>query len=281
MKKHILNILIGLIFLAGLSVLLYPLVSDFFHGRGQDRVISRYVENMETMETPDFEALRQEALDYNASLEIGREPLEVRGEALDAYLGLLDADGEAIGYLDIGKLKVSLPIYLGDSEEILKVGAGTMPGTSLPIGGPGTHSVLTGHRGLPSSKLFSDLDELREGDIFQIHILDRELSYQVDQIRTVLPYELEDLMIQEDRDFCTLVTCTPYGVNSHRLLVRGTRLDAPREEQKQPNQRVTSDAVQLSPAVMSAVAAAAVLVIALVMILRRRRQNRPKFHFDE
>ena len=265
MKKYISSILIGLIFLAGLSVLLYPAVSDFINSRSQTKVIATYVENVQQMDNSAYDAVLAQAKAYNDSLQPGLGRFAVKGQALEDYLHLLNADGEAVGYIDIEKIKVSLPIYLGDSETVLQVGAGTMPGSSLPIGGPGTHAVLTGHRGLPSSKLFTDLDHMEVGDTFVIHVLEETLTYQVDQIKIVLPEEMEELDIQEDRDLCTLITCTPYGINSHRLLVRGSRIDN-LEPAGNREYRVTSDAVQLDPLHVAPVVAGPLILILLIVV---------------
>ena len=272
MKKHISSIIIGLVFLAGLSVLLYPLVSDFINSRSQSKVIASYVENVQSLDNSAYEAVLREARDYNDSLEPGLGRFSVKDQALEDYHHLLGADGAPIGYIDIEKIQVSLPIYLGDSDLVLQVGAGTMPGASLPIGGPGTHAVLTGHRGLPTSKLFTDLDQMEVGDTFVIHVLEETLTYQVDQIKIVLPEEMEELELQEDRDLCTLITCTPYGVNSHRMLVRGTRIDNIVSQEK--TYRVMSDAVQITPMkVAPVVAAPLILVLVLVAIFGKPRKD--------
>ena len=272
MKKYISSIIIGLIFLSGLSVLLYPLVSDFVNSKSQSKVIASYVENVQQMDNSAYEAVLQEAQTYNDSLEPGLGRFAVKDQALEDYLHLLGADGQAIGYIDIDKIKVSLPIYLGDSDTVLQVGAGTMPGASLPIGGPGTHSVLTGHRGLPSSKLFTDLDQMEVGDTFVVHVLEETLTYQVDQVKIVLPEEMEELDLVEDRDLCTLITCTPYGVNSHRMLVRGTRVDNQAPVQKE--YRVMSDAVLVEPMkVAPVVAGPLILILVAVAIFGKPRKE--------
>lgn len=265
MKKHIVNIFIALLFLVGLSVLLYPAVSNYVNSKSQSKAIASYVENMQAMDKTDYEALLEEAREYNAALEPGLARFAVKGKALEDYLRLLGSDGGAVGYLEIPAIQVELPIYLGDSPAVLQVGAGTMPGSSLPVGGPGTHSVLTGHRGLPSSKLFTDLDKLVEGDTFVITVLNQTMTYQIDQIKIVLPQELSDLDIQEGKDFCTLVTCTPYGINSHRMLVRGSRIENAESTEK-PFHHVTADAVRVDPVLVAPVVAAPFL-LAMILFL--------------
>lgn len=265
MKKHLVNILIALIFLAGLSVLLYPSVSNYVNSKSQSRAIASYVENMQTMDSSNCEALLEEARAYNAALEPGLARFGMKEQALEDYCHLLGANGGAVGYIEINAIGVKLPIYLGDSPAVLQVGAGTMPGSSLPVGGPGTHSVLTGHRGLPSSKLFTDLDQLKVGDTFVLTVLNQTMTYEIDQIRIVLPQELSDLEIQEGKDFCTLVTCTPYGINSHRMLVRGTRVEN-QEISEEKTYHVTSDAVRVDP-LLAAPVVAAPFLLAMVLFL--------------
>ena len=221
MKRKILTILALLLGLAGLGVLLYPSVSNWIEQAKQRRQIAAYQEAQAQMEQKRRAALLAEADRYNQKLaELG-----ISFDMLGSYEELLLAeDSGVMGYLEIEKIKLKLPIYHGVSEEALEDGVGHLEGTSLPVGGETTHAVLFGHRGLPSAKLFTDLDQLEAGDTFQITVLDRVLVYEVTQTEVVLPEELNDLAVEPGKDQVTLVTCTPYGVNSHRLLIHGERV---------------------------------------------------------
>ena len=224
-RKNLSTIFLFFALFAGLGLLLYPTFSDYWNSLHQSRAIAGYAEQVSQIEDIDYAQLLQEAEAYNKSL------LEKEGtrylltdEEREEYESLLNISGNGVmGYINIPKINISLPVYHGVDESVLQVAVGHIEGTSLPVGGKGTHSVLSGHRGLPSARLFTDLDELEKGDIFFLMILDETLSYEVDQIRIVLPQELQDLEIDPYMDYCTLITCTPYGVNTHRLLVRGHR----------------------------------------------------------
>lgn len=273
MKKHVSTILILLIFLTGLSVLLYPTVSNYVNSKSQSKAIASYVESMDKIDTSEYDAIIAQAKEYNQKIQSDSARFAIKGEALQEYLHLLGSDGGAVGYMEIGSIGVTLPIYLGDSPEVLQVGAGTMPGSSLPIGGPGTHAVITGHRGLPSSRLFTDLDKVAEGDIFVLYVLDETLTYQVDQIRIVEPQDLTELAIQPDKDLCTLVTCTPYGINTHRMLVRGHRIDNIETEQE-IHYHVTADAIQVDTLLVAPILALPLLLIVLLIVfLSANSQN--------
>ncbi len=221
------SILIFLLFFLGLSVLLYPTISNWWNTRVQSKVIAVYDETVESLTAAENEALLEAATQYNAALaSIGSARTLVDPEVVDGYEELLDVTGTGMmGYVTIPKLSLHIPIYHGTDTDVLAAGAGHIQGTSLPIGGASTHSVLAGHRGLPSAKLFTDLDQLSVGDIFTITVLGETITYKIDQILVVLPEELEALYIETGEDYVTLMTCTPYGINSHRLLVRGVRTD--------------------------------------------------------
>ncbi len=224
MKGKILNIVIILMFVAGLSIALYPTVSNWWNERHQSRAVDSYLEDVEDLSAEEREKMYEDAVAYNAELAQKSMSLNLSNYELEQYNKTLDVTGTGImGYVDIPKIDVKLPIYHGTDEAILQVGAGHIAGTSLPVGGESTHCVISGHSGLPSAKLFTDITKLEAGDYFTITTLDKTLTYEVDQIRIVLPYELSDLKIEEGQDYCTLVTCTPYGINTHRLLVRGHR----------------------------------------------------------
>lgn len=265
MKKNRSNIILVLLLLIGLSLILYPSVSDYWNSFHQSRAIANYAEAVADIDNEQYEALWQSAVTYNENLaEIGVqwEPTE---EQLEAYRRELDVTGTGVmGYIEIQKINCFLPIYHSTEESVLQVAIGHIEGSSLPVGGESTHCVLSGHRGLPSARLFTDIDQLGEGDTFVLRTLDETLTYQVDQIRIVLPYELDDLQIQPGRDLCTLVTCTPYGVNTHRLLVRGHRVEnAPEARQI----RVTGDAFMIDSLVVAPLVALPMLLILFIALL--------------
>ena len=265
MKKNRSNIFLVLLLLIGLSLILYPSVSDYWNSFHQSRAIANYAEAVADIDNEQYEALWQSAVKYNENLaEIGVqwEPTE---EQLEAYRRELDVTGTGVmGYIEIQKINCFLPIYHSTEESVLQIAIGHIEGSSLPVGGESTHCVLSGHRGLPSARLFTDIDQLGEGDTFVLRTLDETLTYQVDQIRIVLPYELDDLQIQPGRDLCTLVTCTPYGVNTHRLLVRGHRVEnAPEARQI----RVTGDAFMIDSLVVAPLVALPMLLILFIALL--------------
>lgn len=224
-KKNRRMVLPVLIFFVGVGLLVYPTLSNYWNSRQQKNVITSYVENVAYTHEEEYEALWEAAAAYNEALgEKGIHWL-LSDEEMEAYNEYLKTDETGImAYIDIPSIDCSLPIYHGTEDAVLQVGAGHIEGSSLPVGGESSHCVLTGHCGLPSAKLFTDLDQLTEGDTFMIHTLDRTLTYEVDQISIVEPTDLSLLQIEEGKDYCTLVTCTPYGINSHRLLVRGHRI---------------------------------------------------------
>ena len=230
MRRKLANIIIGLIFLAGLGILLYPSISDYLNERNSSRAIAAYNQLAEELPPEDYTQELEDAAAYNAyltqfnSLSAAATAETEREDS--PYESLLNVGGDGImAVIRIPSIDVNLPIYHGTSEGVLQVAAGHYLGSSLPIGGESTHAILTGHRGLPSARLFTDLDRLEVGDIFYIRVLGDILEYEIDQIQTVLPSELDSLGIAKGEDYVTLVTCTPYGINSHRLLVRGTRVE--------------------------------------------------------
>ena len=231
MKKHLPTVIIGLVFLVGLSVMLYPTIADYFNSFSQSRVVQQYYESVAAMAEEDFEELFAAASAYNEALR-GKSGRFVFSEQEEAeYMNLLNAFGNSImGTLTINKIRVKLPIYHGTSDAVLQRGAGHLEGSSLPIGGPGTHSVISGHRGLPSSKLLTDLDKLTVGDAFVLNVYGEVLTYRIDQIVVVEPHDMAALAIEAGMDYCSLVTCTPYGINSHRMVLRGVRTDNENDE---------------------------------------------------
>ena len=271
-RKHFTTILLVMILLTGVSLLLYPTVSDYWNSFHQSQAIASYVEAVAEIDNTDYEKMWQEAVAYNEKLKDNSGRWMPTDEELEEYERLLNvSDTGIMGYIEIPKIKVSLPIYHGTDEAILQIAIGHIPGSSLPVGGKGTHCVVSGHRGLPSAKLFTDLDQLEEGDLFMMRILDETLTYEVDQVRIVEPEELSDLEIDEDKDLCTLVTCTPYGINSHRFLVRGHRV----ENLKEDTIRVTADAQQIDPVMVApAVAVPLILLLGIGAWIGGRRRRR-------
>ena len=271
-KKHFTTILLVLILLTGVSLLLYPTVSDYWNSFHQSQAIASYVEAVAEIDNTDYEKMWQEAVAYNEKLKDNSGRWTPTDEELEEYDQILNiSDTGIMGYVEIPKINVSLPIYHGTDEAILQIAIGHIPGSSLPVGGKGTHCVISGHRGLPSAKLFTDLDQMEEGDLFMMRVLDETLTYEVDQIRIVQPEDLSDLEIDEDKDLCTLVTCTPYGINSHRLLVRGHRV----ENLKEDTIRVTADAQQIDPVMVApAVAVPLVLLLGIGAWIGGRRRRR-------
>lgn len=261
MKKHLPTIVLVLVFLTGLGLLLYPSVSDYWNSLHQSRAIASYVEATVNMDNAAYEMEEEAATAYNQSLASQPQRYMLTDEETEEYNALLDLGGTGImSYIEIPRIKCDLPIYHGTNADVLQIAVGHVAGSSLPVGGEGTHCVLSAHRGLPSAKLFTNLDQLAEGDIFLLQTLGDTLTYEVDRILIVLPEEIEALQIEEGKDYCTLVTCTPYGINSHRLLVRGHRI----ENQAEPGAvRVTADAMQIEPIIVAPIVAAAMLLLLL------------------
>lgn len=226
LKKHLVEMILSLILFAGLCLLLYPTVSNWWNSLHQSRAIATYVEEVETTSEEEKQAMLNAAYDYNDRLRQRASSFILSEEEMAEYEFNLNIGGSGVmGFIQIPSIGVNLPIYHGTEEAVLQIGVGHITGSSLPVGGKGTHCLLSGHRGLPSAKLFTDLDQLKEGDTFIITVLDHVLTYQVDQIRIVLPEEVDQLSIVEGEDYCTLITCTPYGINTHRILVRGRRIE--------------------------------------------------------
>ncbi|MEE8677650.1 MAG: class C sortase [Olsenella sp.] len=267
--SYIPEILLVCALLIGIGIMLYPTISDWWNDMHQTQAIATYQQAVNDNSAEKNQEMWDAAVAYNSSLPRDNGRFTMSDAEKAEYESLLDVTGTGImGYVEIPKINVSLPIYHGTDDTILQIAVGHIPGSSLPVGGLGTHCVISGHRGLPSARLFTDIDQLNEGDLFTLNVLGQTLTYQVDQIRIVLPDELDDLAIDEGLDLCTLVTCTPYGVNDHRLLVRGHRVD------NAALAVIDGDAVQVSPAatglVVTAAVAGAAAVVALVVHLRRR-----------
>ena len=271
MKKNRSTIILILIFLVGLSVMLYPTVSDYVNQRHQSRALASYDETVNEMSDADYTAYFEAADAYNQRLAATPNSF-FTPEQVSGYDETLDVSGTGImGYITIPKIGVELPVYHGTSDGVLQVAAGHLEGSSLPVGGAGTHAVISAHRGLPSAKLFTNLDELEAGDTFTITVLDRVLTYEVDRISIVLPTETDLLQPVEGQDYVTLMTCTPYGINSHRLLVRGHRV-----ENQSEAIRVTSDAIQIEPLLVAPAVALPILLILLIVLLASGGKKKPK-----
>lgn len=277
-NNRITAILLVAVLLAGLSLLLYPLVSNYWNSIHQSQAIAAYMDDVSELDDSTYDTLWEEAQSYNASLLEDENRFFPDEEEQQQYEQLLrisdDGINGIIGYIEIPNIDVTLPIYHGTSEEILQVAIGHIEGSSLPVGGPSTHCVISGHRGLPSSRLFTDIDQLSEGDIFTLLVLDEALTYEVDQIRIVEPDDISLLEIKEGEDLCTLVTCTPYGVNSHRLLVRGHRVE---NQEATGFLRITADAMMIDSRFVAPILAAPILLgIILFMVLRplKRKKRR-------
>lgn len=272
-KNKITTVILVLVLLAGLSLLLYPTVSDYWNSFRQTNAIVQYVEQVEAMDAEEYDRQIEAAVKYNQTLLERENEYALPEELQVEYQSLLNIDGHGImGYIEIPSIDCSLPIYHGIEESVLQVAVGHLDWTSLPVGGVSTHCVLSGHRGLPGARLFSHLDKLQEGDIFVLRVLDEVLTYEVDQILIVEPQETAELQILQGQDLCTLVTCTPYGINTHRLLVRGHRIDNIAES---GSIRVTADAVQIEPLIVAPVIAVPILLVLLVGVLvtDRRRSS--------
>ena len=271
MRKHVSTVIFSIIFIAGLSLLLYPSVSDCINSIHQSKAITEYAEQVSVLSEEECRQSMEEAVDYNRSLAAKGNPWSMSDEEKKKYEHALNvSDNGVMSYVEIPKIHCYLPIYHGTDEGTLQTSIGHIPGTSLPIGGVPSHCVLSGHRGLPSAKLFSELDKLIIGDQFFIRTLNEEITYEVDQILIVLPEEVDSVKIEQGRDYCTLVTCTPYGVNSHRLLVRGARVENQRGSH---TVRVVSDAIQIEPVIVAPVVALPILLLLVVMVMMRKPEK--------
>lgn len=282
MKKRIIaTILIILLFLAGLGIVLYPYVSEYVNAKHASRVVVNYDDAVKEITPEDFSQYFEVAEEYNERLRQNPNPFS-EDSRTEGYETALNVDGSGMmGYLEIPKISVKLPFYHGTSGAVLNEAVGHLEGSSLPVGGEDTHVVLSAHRGLPSAKLFTDLPELGEGDIFILTVLDRKMTYQVDQILTVLPTELEALEVEDGQDYVTLMTCTPYGINTHRLLVRGHRIEnLPEEEVKSIPvvhvERELTTQEKIQKYIPFAVMGVAVLFLIALLIPSKKDEHRSK-----
>lgn len=273
--ERTMTILLILIFAVGLSLLLYPTVSDWWNSFHATQAIASYDAAVAEANDDAYQEIWDSAVAYNIKVAQSGVNFNITPGSRAEYDSLLDISGNGMmGYIEIPKINCKLPVYHGTSESVLQVAVGHIEGSSLPVGGESTHCILSGHRGLPSARLFTDLDQMEEGDYFVLHILNETLTYEVDQIRIVLPDELDDLQIVEGQDLCTLVTCTPYGINTHRLLVRGHRIDNLTEV------FVSMDATQVDPLIVASVVGAIILVVLFVWMLLSTRKKMRKTRGD-
>ena len=279
MRKHLSTIVLVILLLIGLSLLLYPTVSDYWNSFHQTRAIATYAENVAALDNASYDAIWDAARQYNRNLCSRSNSFLLSEEQKAEYESLLDISGQGVmGYIEIPEIDVSLPIYHGTEDPVLQVAVGHLEWTSLPVGGESTHCVLSGHRGLPSAKLFTNLDQLEVGDTFTITVLDRTLTYEVDNISIILPTETDSLKVSEGKDYITLMTCTPYGINTHRLLVRGRRITTP---DKLKHIRVTSDAIKIEPILTAPIMALPLLLVLLFWLLfapRKRSSAKDETH---
>lgn len=287
-KEQKVNIILCLVILIGIGLLSYPTVSDWWNSFHQTRAVASYAAAVSQMKTEDYDRLFAEADDYNRKLAGTGMKWSMTDEEIQEYNSILDISENGImGYIDIPRIRQTLPIYHGTDDAVLQIAIGHLAGTSLPVGGDSSHCVVSGHRGLPSARLFTDLDKLIVGDVWTMTVLNRTVTYEVDQIRIVEPEDLSELQIVQGSDYCTLLTCTPYGINTHRLLVRGHRI---------PNldgdANVTADAMQVDQTLVAMVVAVIILLILVIILLivsskwykgrrDRREMERRKKHLSQ
>ena len=274
-KRNLITVLMAAGMVVGVALLLYPSVANYWNSFHQTRAISTYTEAVSNMSAADYKKIIDEAREYNEQIAESGIKWVMTDAEKDEYKRQLSINGsDVMAYVNVPKFHIKCPIYHGTDEAVLQVAVGHLEGSSLPVGGESTHCLISGHRGLPSARLFTDIAKMREGDTWTISVLNETLTYECDQIRVVLPDDLSDLQIEEGEDLCTLITCTPYGVNTHRLLVRGHRV---------PNANgtadVTADAVQIEPIYIAPFLAGPILLILIIILLiatRRAKRSDPK-----
>lgn len=272
-KKDYSGIILAAVFLVGLSVLLYPSLSNYWNSRVQSKAIVDYEAAVGKMTDDEKDAVFKEAEEYNLEISRLSSPFSEFAK-IPNYDNILNIGGNGIiGYISIDKIRVELPIYHGTGAAVLNVAAGHLKGSAFPVGGDGTHSVISAHRGLPSARLFTDLDKLSVGDTFTVTVLDRTVTYEVDRILTVEPEEVEALYAEEGEDYCTLLTCTPYGINTHRMLVRGKRIE---NIEGQPVVYVTADAFVVDPIIVTPAVAMPILIALLIFLIVKHRKKEKK-----
>ena len=275
-KNNFTTFLLILVMFAGLSLLLYPTISNYWNSFHQTQAITDYSEKIVGLSSAEYDQIWEAAYEYNLKLAQNQNAHYLTDVQKEEYEKQLNISGTGVmGYVEIPSIRCSLPVFHGTDEESLQIAAGHIEWSSLPTGGESTHCVISGHRGLPSAKLFSSIDRLEEGDIFMLRTLDEVLTYEVDRILTVKPEETDALLIEKGKDYCTLVTCTPYGINTHRLLVRGHRVDNPQDWN---SVYITADAMQIEPLIVAPVMAAPILLLLMiaVMLPTEKRKKQPK-----
>ncbi len=271
MKKKIPSVLLVAIFLIGLSLLLYPTLSDYWNQFHQSKMIVDYDETVAGIAPEVKEKLWAEAASFNSQILKRGNTYIMSDDDMENYEKILNISGDGImGYIEIPSIDCSLPIYHGTDESILQVAAGHVAWSSLPVGGQSTHCVISSHRGLPSAKLFTDLDKVAEGDIFTINVLDELLTYEVDKILIVEPNDTTPLQIEKGKDYCTLVTCTPYGINTHRLLVRGHRIENIDDAK---DIHISSDAIKIEPLIIAPILAVPLIIILMILLAVRDKKS--------
>ena len=277
-KENRVTLIIAAVGLFGLGLILYPSVADWWNSFHQSRAVAAYAQKVANLDSSEYERILADAEAYNNNLASKGIKWTMNEDEIAAYEKELDITGTGImGYITIPKIHVELPVYHGIDDAVLQIAIGHMPETSLPVGGESTHCAVSGHRGLPSAKLFTDIDKLVEGDTWTVSVLNRTLTYEVDQIRVVEPSDLSNLKLEQGKDYFTLITCTPYGINTHRLLVRGHRVD-----NAQGEANVVADALQIEPVYIAPFVALPFIFILLIVMLvsteynRRRKKIREK-----
>ncbi len=272
MKKHLITIILFFVLLAGLSLVLYPSFSNWWNSIHMSRVITDYVNLIDDLEEDEYAELLEAAHAYNRSLANRENGYLLTDEQKDKYNDLLNIAGNGVmGYVEIPTIGVNLPIYHGTGDDVLQVAIGHLDWSSLPVGGESTHSVISGHRGLPSAQLFTHLDKVRAGDIFVFPVLNEVMTYELDQILIVEPRQVESLLISQGEDLCTMFTCTPYGINTHRLLVRGHRVA---NEEEAEVRHVISEAVLIEPAVVAPIVALPMLFVLFIWIMIPKKKRK-------
>ena len=277
-KENRVTLIIVAVGLFGLGLILYPSVADWWNSFHQSRAVASYAKKVANLDTSEYERILAEAEAYNNNLAATGIKWTMSEEEIAAYEKELDITGTGImGYITIPKIHVELPIYHGIDDAVLQIAIGHLTETSLPVGGPSTHCVVSGHRGLPSAKLFTDIDKLVEGDTWTVNVLNKTLTYEVDQIRVVEPTDLSNLQIEQGKDYFTLITCTPYGINTHRLLIRGHRVD-----NAQGEANVIADALQIEPVYIAPFVAIPFIILLIIIMLvstgymKKRKKIRKK-----
>ena len=268
LKKHFLTMIIMIVMLVGIGLLLYPSVANYWNQFHQTRAIMAYNDTVSSLSTEDYEKILNDAKEYNEKLGETGIVWKMSKAQKAEYEKQLAVDSSGImGYVSVPKFHIKLPIYHGTNESVLQIAIGHLEQTSLPVGGESSHCEVSGHRGLPSARLFTDIDKIKEGDTWTMNVLNETLTYECDQIRIVEPEDLSNLQIAKGKDYCTLITCTPYGVNTHRLLVRGHRIP-----NVDGNANLTADAIQIEPIYIAPFLAVPIILILLIVLIASTRK---------